>query len=363
MTIQPNYNSPFIAGSMITDTSLFIGRTKELDKVTQLMKRQKPMSVNIFGSEKIGKSSLLYHFSQTRNDQEYIIVYINLQQAGCNSESGLYQELVREWQDSPDIQNRTAVQHLLQNISPLPNIALDRSKFSELIRQSKRQGVKFVICLDEFEALFNYPDEFNQGFYGNLYSLILKDDLMLLVASKKPLSLYKTYLKDQFYKMFETVKLSNLTNREVDELLQLPARVGKNSPPPVLKDNEQSEAKKWGGKHPYLLQLAAIYIYEARYQGQYAFTIARAEFNRKAIQVFWSKIVNSQGFSIIWLVLRGLFWDLPIKIGNIGALIGLTLDEFKSWIMGMMVLMVLFSGLFRIITLPVVLDWLQKIVK
>lgn len=56
---------PFIAGSMITNPRLFVGRKDELHSITTLMTGAQPTSINLIGQRRIGKSSLLYHFFQT----------------------------------------------------------------------------------------------------------------------------------------------------------------------------------------------------------------------------------------------------------------------------------------------------------
>jgi hypothetical protein len=55
-----------------------------------------PTSVNVVGDKRIGKSSLLYHFSQTWEQRvpepsRYVVIYLSLQDADCHSEIGFYQ--------------------------------------------------------------------------------------------------------------------------------------------------------------------------------------------------------------------------------------------------------------------------------
>ncbi|MEH1965525.1 MAG: ATP-binding protein [Nostoc sp.] len=341
---------------MITESNLFVGRIKELKQMTGCMSLRNPMSINIYGEERIGKSSLLYQFSQLQNDHQCEVIFIDLQQASCNSEVGLYKEVARKLKESPHVQNKQTLAQLF----PI-NPPLDRQGFEHAVRESKTQGVLIVLCLDEFEALFQYPEEFTRGFYSNLYSLMNRGALMLVVSSQRRLNVYKNQLNyAKFYQKFTSLNLSNLSNKEADELVQLPTKKGINSPPPVLDEEEQADARKLGGTHPYLLQLAAIIIYDRR-QSSRAFAKAKTEFKKEARRIFWARVTNSQKWWGFLLVLRWLFVNLPIKVGSYATLIGLTLDDFKNWLIGMIVLILIGLSVFKVLTLPVLLEWLQKI--
>ncbi len=47
-----------------------------------------------------------------------------------------------------------------------------------------------VLCLNDFESLLKHSEEFDNGFYDNLRSLMNDNALMLVVASRKELSVY-----------------------------------------------------------------------------------------------------------------------------------------------------------------------------
>jgi hypothetical protein len=74
--------------------------------------------------------------------------------------------------------------------NPLKAQALHRKAFSDAIKQWKQQGVLRVLCLDDFESLLKRTEEFDNGFYNNLRSLMNDNALMLVVASRKELSVY-----------------------------------------------------------------------------------------------------------------------------------------------------------------------------
>ncbi len=47
-----------------------------------------------------------------------------------------------------------------------------------------------VLCLDDFESLLKRTEEFDNGLYDNLRSLMNDNALMLVVAFRKELSVY-----------------------------------------------------------------------------------------------------------------------------------------------------------------------------
>src|SRR5437588_7597080 len=176
---------PFVAGPMITDARLFLGRKYELRRITNLMTGVQPTSVNVFGERRIGKSSLLYHFFQTRKDtpdaNQYVVVYLSLQNINCQSRSSFYQAVAQELLSHPSVQRRNDLS------STLSVDLLDHAGFVNTLKQWKQNKVLPVLCLDEFETLLKYPDEFDDSFYDHLRSLMDSNALMLVVASHKSL--------------------------------------------------------------------------------------------------------------------------------------------------------------------------------
>ena len=93
--------------------------------------------------------------------------------------------------------------------------ALHRKAFSDAIKQWKQQGVLPVLCLDDFESLLKRTEEFDNGFYDNLRSL-MNDNALMLVASRKELSVYGSEHRfvSQFFNLDHILQLSELTRDE-----------------------------------------------------------------------------------------------------------------------------------------------------
>lgn len=68
-----------MAGPMLEDPRLFVGRNNELHAIASRMSGVQPTSINVVGEKRIGKSSLLYHFFQTweqrvQDPNRYVVI-------------------------------------------------------------------------------------------------------------------------------------------------------------------------------------------------------------------------------------------------------------------------------------------------
>ncbi len=277
-------SSPFVAGSKITDPRFFVGRKQELHAITSRMVEVQPVSINVVGRRRIGKSSLLYHFFQTYEQRvsqptRYVVIYLSLQDARCQREDGLYQAVARQLWHNLTVQRNPAL------VEPLKVKPFNRSAFGAAMGQYKRLGVLPVLCLDEFGPLFRHPEEFNNGFFDNLRSLMESGVLMLVVASHRRLDFYQRRhkLTSAFFKLWQVLPLNELTEEEANVLVGLPASAIAGTTA-ALSSQEQQLVRQWGGRHPYLLQVAATLLYEAHQLGQDV-SWAKAEFQKEARRV------------------------------------------------------------------------------
>ncbi|WP_199329047.1 hypothetical protein [Coleofasciculus sp. FACHB-1120] len=96
MTSGTPPSCPFVAGSKIEESWRFVGRKDELHTIASRMSGVQLTSVNVVDDKRIGKSSLLSHFSHTweqrvLNPNRYVVIYLSLQDADCHTEEGFYQ--------------------------------------------------------------------------------------------------------------------------------------------------------------------------------------------------------------------------------------------------------------------------------
>ncbi|MEH2314876.1 MAG: AAA family ATPase [Nostoc sp.] len=335
-------DNPFVAAGMIEDPRLFVGRKDELHAIASRMKGDQPTSINIVGDKHIGKSSLLHYFVLTWQQRgldanRYVVIYLPLRGVDCQTETGFYEAVaegllsyIPGWQ--------------LQLRNPWRIKPLNRQAFSDAVKEWKQQGKLPVLCLDDFESLLKYPDKFHNGFYDNLRSLMDSNALMLVVASCKQLDVYANEHRfvSSFFNIGHTIYLKELTTDEAIELSRLPTRSINGA---ALSVDEQSHAQQWGDRHPYKLQLAGSYLWEARQQGK-AIKWAKQQFKQQLTKA--KSASNGQRWQL-WL--RWLVWDLPVRLGKIPQFIGVTVGDIGNWITGLVML------LFPVLVLVGVVRW------
>ncbi|MFP5272529.1 nSTAND1 domain-containing NTPase [Coleofasciculus sp.] len=329
---------PFCAGSMITDPQFFVGRREELDIITSRLVNAQPTSINVVGEHRIGKSSLLYHFFQTceqrvqgagKNPGHYVVIYLSLQAAQCRQETIFYQAVAQALLNRPVVQGNPAL------VAPLQAGNLDRQRFSAAIEAWQAENVLPVLCLDKFEELLAKPDEFTDDFYDNLRSLMDRNALMLVIASYKKLDVYKRKYRflSSFFNVGQVLPVGGITETEATDLMRLPENKIQGATE-ALSPERQKLALAWGGRHPFLLQLAGCWLWEAQ-QHSRPDEWARQKFEQEAQRVPHSGVTMRR----LKRPVRLLLW-LPMKLGQMARFVGDKLDDTSNLIAGMVILVV-----------------------
>ncbi|MBD2388667.1 ATP-binding protein [Cylindrospermum sp. FACHB-282] len=323
-------SNPFVAAGMIEDCRLFFGREDELHGIASRMVGVQPTSINIVGDQRIGKSSLLYHFwltweQRVQDSSRFAVIYLSLRKDDCQTEMGLYLAVAEGLESSVSGWRNWAK-------NALKGKQLNRQGFSDLIKRWKQQGKLPVLCLDDFERLLNYPQEFDNGFYDNLRSLMEDNALMLVIASRKKLAIYGSEFRfvSGFFNIGHSIDLQELTTDEAIKLVRLSS--GSINSVPVLSIDEQNYAQQWGKRHPYKLQLAGYYLLEARQQGKSI---------KWAKQQFENQLANFQPNSKKrrWRWVHWVVWDMPVRLGSFTKFIGASVGEVTNWVMGVGILL------------------------
>lgn len=158
----------------------------------------------------------------------------------------------------------------------------------------KLAGVLPVVCLDDFETLLKNVSQFNDGFYDNLRFLIDSKLLMLVIASRLKIEDYRCQYKltSSFFNLTQELKLKVFSEQEASDLVRLPQEN------PALSDHRQKIALDCGGKHPYLLQSAGKYLWEAQQQG-HAENWAEEKFKMEVKKVPRSKDLLKRGIGAV----------------------------------------------------------------
>lgn len=362
---MPSNHAPFYAGSTITDPRYFVGYEEQLDTITIRAVSPQPTSINVVGSKRVGKSSLLYHFCQTyeqkiesrdHNPRNYLAIYLSLQQGNCQLKSGFYQVIAAELCDNLE-RRYSWFRQPRELINALQANSFDTESFYETMVRFRESEILPIICLDEIETIFKKPQEFNDGFYDNLRSLMDRNALMLVIASDQNLQIYsqKKKLTSSFFNLGQVMELEGFTNEEVPDLVKLPATKIPGSQA-VLNEKEQQTAWEWGGKNPYLLQLACLYIWEAKKSNK-NISWARKRFNRDAKGVstnhtIWRRFV---------FLLKWLFWYFPMNLSQVGRIFGAKFGDISDAIVGWSIIVILILVAFKILPLDSVIDGIKNV--
>ena len=254
---------PFFATGRIQRPELFIGRNYELTFIMHRMTGQQPTSINIYGARRIGKSSLLYHFYLTWQNrikpeerQKFAVTYMSMAQV--KTEEEFYQQLAKIWRDYAPLQKNTAWQKIWHASS------WTRSSFNNALKACQ-ETVKtlLVVGLDDIETILRHAQNFDDGFYDNLRSVMGNNQLMLVIASLEPLKDYKHRygLISMFFNQGQTLELKELETSEAETLLLWADKADFNP-------QQKKKMRAWGKKHPYLLQLAGVCLWEAQEAGK-----------------------------------------------------------------------------------------------
>ena len=329
---------PFVAGARITDPRLFVGRREELRVLRDRMTGAQPTSLNLYGERRMGKSSLLYHFFQTwpqrvSDPSRYVVVYLSLQEARTRTEEQFYRAVAESLAERPGIQANSPAQDALRQSR------WSREIFSAAMEAVHWAGMLPVLCLDEFDNLFEKDAPFDDGFFDNLRSRMDDSHLMLILATHQELDVYRKRkrLTSSFFNLGHTIHLERLSAEEAGELARLPASTVPDAQAALGLD-EQQTALAWGDRHPYRLQLAASALCEARRAGKDK-AWARRQYDAQARRLPQPSFARRLLRPLWWLV-----WELPRSFGSLAQRIGVRVDEMLSWLIGIGILLALALG-------------------
>lgn len=347
---------PFVAGGMITDPRLFVGRKRELRDIALRMEGAQPISINVYGERRIGKSSLLYHFYQTwrqrvQDSSRYAVVYLTLQHGSITTEPALYGAIAAALRPA-----------LPRRLHPALHQANDRSGFARLMETCCQQGILPVLCIDEFETLFRHRQAFDDDFYDAMRALMDRNQMMLVLASQRPVDVYSQQqrLTSRFFNLGHTLRLGELSDEEADELVRLPARAWGDAPP-ALNRRQQLLARRWGGRHPYRLQLAAFCLWQAAHEGRDE-RWARRCFDEQASRALTGASQRPLARIRAMLARTGaMAWRLPGAVGGLARRIGDAIDSAQNAVLGIIVLLIAAALLLGWLNWNQVIDLLNRL--
>lgn len=305
----------------------------------QAIASAQPTNVNLIGDRRTGKSSLLQKIyldyescvgTHGRRAEEFVVVYVSLKDGQYRSPDAFYTAITRNLLGRGVVKANPRLVAALQGTI---NGAMNGAEFSRAMEVWKEEGVLPVICLDEFEEMLESRSAFDDDFFDNLRSLSNASKLMLVIASREPLRHYKmSGYTSEFFNIAQTWVIRDCELTDAAAIVALP-----KDAPSALGPERQELALKWAGRQPYLLQLAAKCLWDAK-QFDRPDSWAKEQFDRDAKAVPKKKV--NVGRSIV----RGVSW-----VGSLGQNIGNALDDWGNFVKGMMIIAIALGIVFKVV--------------
>jgi hypothetical protein len=343
--------NPFFFAGKITNPEHFVGREKELKKIFGYLDTAHTgqiQHVSVVGERRIGKSSLLYHLSQTyttrlSNNGKYRFVYLDLDNPHCHTLHGLLRYIL----DKLDL--------------PAPSQPT-LARFYDLIEQEhEKKDIWPVLLMDEFEHLPSRVTEFPDQFYEALRSLGNNNIVGLITASQHTLQnmASKEKLTSPFFNIFHQIDLGEFPDVEAQALLNR-GRVSDQA----FTNGDCEQIIKIAGKHPARLQVVAGLTYETKSNNQ-----PLDWKNIKAEAINEPLFNNHRDFAVEktnWFVsaMKWLFWRAPQYLGNMIMVVinrGEHTNERTDRMIGYIAYIIIIGVLAGIIPWPLVTKMIRRI--
>jgi serine/threonine protein kinase len=239
--------NPFYYGGAVAPDR-FYGRRELVQTIFQRISAHPPQSISIVGERRMGKSSLL-NFLKNHADQyltEGIVIYLDLMRAYSRTRLGLMKAL------------RRALAQVWREPWPASDDG-DLMVFDFALEELQADGLRLLLCLDEVENLTVRAAEFND---------VLEDwracaqvgQLAIIAASAQPLAdlCASGGLTSPFYNIFSQHRLPLLSGPEWRALV---------TDHLAATDEELALIEQVAGGHPFLTQMAASALWQARARG------------------------------------------------------------------------------------------------
>ena len=254
--------NPFVYGSPISEPRYFYGRHQEMRRVAERLKNAGFESSSIIGGRRIGKTSLLQVLQHPEMrarfglSDEFVLLNVNLSQRSDMTQDRFWRLVLSE------MQSAFVDENLGNQISEI----LKREKVGlydvdMILETVVDQGFKVVLLLDEFENAVQSP-KLGGDFYLGLRSVITAHRLAVVTASGRELvyySLTKEIAASPFFNVFTNIYLLPFSTQEAHELIE---GYLKGTAVSFSKDDVEC-ATRISGFHPYFLQLACSYLFDA----------------------------------------------------------------------------------------------------
>ena len=244
-------SNPFIFGGPVRGDE-FLDRRRSLRRLITVIRHGG--SALVTGEPCIGKTSLLLHL-QAQEPEAFDLPD---------------RSLARHYLDGHTMDGWDAERFWREALAPLQEVPaaqaaygqprFDFAAWEEAFRALERQGFHFVLLLDEFDALQREPGLHTRAVYGCLRSLASRfRSFSVIATSRKSLTDLNTATRDftagsPYFNFMQEVPVRPFPGKAIGELLQRGDR---------FTPDDRRFLRRIAGRHPYFLQAAAYYLWEA----------------------------------------------------------------------------------------------------
>lgn len=260
MNVNTGIDNPFYHRGAIRRQQDFYNREAEISQILGLLRNGQ--SVSLIGPRRIGKSSLLIHF--TRNSvraqmqldpPNALFVLIDCQEFGGSPPEEIYEALLDGLLDAA----QEAGLSVKADQSPGTYRALDR-----ILHQIHKNDTTVVVLLDEFELLAA-NEQLTPYFFARLRGLTTKYGLAYLTASQRPLfaiTAEEEILSSPFFNIFVTLPLGLFSVEASQQMI----RDRLENIDCSFSDELIDYLIYLVGPHPFFLHVAAYHAFQAMAQ-------------------------------------------------------------------------------------------------
>jgi hypothetical protein len=256
--------NPFTYGNPISDPARFFGREREIDQVFSRLRNVEAESSSLVGERRVGKTSLLNYLAHPNvrrahslDPDRHIFVYVDLQMVDkATNPTRLWQRLLRQMaRYCQDAKIKEAIEEA-RRIDPIDNFAL-----ADLFDSVDERGQYIVLLLDEFENVTENQN-FGADFFYGMRSLAIHHNLSLITSSRSELIelCHSDAIRSSpFFNIFANINVRLFSETEVRNLIsQSLTGTGVS-----FDDTEIDTLFRIAGHHPYFLQAACHFMFEA----------------------------------------------------------------------------------------------------